>query len=67
MAEVLREELAGLPEEIRVALKDGALALDQRRLAGALAAIEGGHPDLAARLRHMTAAFRYRELWALLP
>ncbi|MRV76768.1 response regulator [Duganella sp. FT92W] len=67
VAEVLREELAALPEEIRGALKEGALALDQHRLAGALAAIEQEHPDLAARLRHMTAAFRYRELWALLP
>jgi PAS domain S-box-containing protein len=66
VAEVSKEELAGLPEEIRVALKEGALALDQHRLAEALAAIEGPHPDLAARLRHMTAAFRYRELWALL-
>lgn len=67
MAEVHKEELAALPAEIRCALKEGALALDQHRIAGALAAIEEEHPDLAARLRQMAAAFRYRELWALLP
>jgi PAS domain S-box-containing protein len=66
MKPVLKEELSGLPAEVRKALKEGAVELDQQRLAGALAAIERECPDLAGRLRHMTQAFRYRELFALL-
>jgi PAS domain S-box-containing protein len=66
MKPVLKEELAGLPAEVRKALKEGAVELDQQRLAGALAAVERECPDLARRLRHMTQAFRYRELFALL-
>ena len=63
---VRKDELAGLPAEVRRALKEGAVELDQQRLAGALAAIEADCPDLVRRLRHMTQAFRYRELFALL-
>eukprot|EP01034_Spumella_vulgaris_P035372 gene35373-43614_t len=66
MKPVLKEELAGLPAEVRKALKEGAVELDQQRLAGALAAVERECPNLAQRLRHMTQAFRYRELFALL-
>ena len=65
-APVLREELAALSAEVRRALKEGAVELDQQRLAGALSAIECERPDLARRLRHMTQSFRYRELFALL-
>jgi CheY-like chemotaxis protein len=63
---VRKDELAELPAEVRRALKEGAVELDQQRLAGALAAIERDRPDLAQRLRRMTQAFRYRELFALL-
>jgi PAS domain S-box-containing protein len=63
---VRKEELAGLPAEVKLALREGSVALDQQRLAGALAAVDSICPDLALRLRHMTQAFRYRELFALL-
>jgi CheY-like chemotaxis protein len=63
---VRKEELADLPAEVKLALREGSVALDQQRLAGALAAVDSICPDLALRLRHMTQAFRYRELFALL-
>ncbi|MES2263895.1 MAG: response regulator [Pseudomonadota bacterium] len=65
-APVLRAELDALPAPVRKALREGAVELDQRRLDLALAEIARDSPDLAARLRHMTDAFRYRELWGLL-
>jgi HAMP domain-containing protein len=65
-APVRREELQVLAEDVRRDLRQAVLELDQRRLACVLAVIEGAQPALAMRLRHMTGAFRYRELCELL-
>jgi hypothetical protein len=65
-APVRREELQVLAEDVRRDLRQAVLELDQRRLACVLAIIESAQPALAMRLRHMTEAFRYRELCELL-
>ncbi|HEX8963686.1 MAG TPA: response regulator [Rhodocyclaceae bacterium] len=59
-------DLDALPAQQRERLAAAVLSLNHERIEAALVAIEGHNPALAARLREVSRAMHYRQLWQAL-